>query len=418
MTAEMAIKVVNLTKTYRLYDSNLDRLKESLHPFRRKYHHEFNAISDISFEIKKGETVGIIGKNGSGKSTLLKVITGVLTPTMGNVQLNGKISALLELGAGFNPELTGIENVYFNGTLMGYGREEMHNRLDDILDFADIGEFVHQPVKTYSSGMFVRLAFALAVCVEPEILIVDEALSVGDMAFQQKCLDRLRMLKEKGITILLVTHDIMLTRNYCEYVVYLRNGSIAMVADAETAGEAYIKDVRSEIQKIVSPSENTIAKNASIRYGNSEGEITSVEAEDSVSGLPVCIESDLLVIRVLARVNKSILYPSILAQIRDFRGYILYGIYTKPDELEWIDKNGYFELRAALYLRANLQPGEYCVAISLNNVYGEMTQIILDKQVAAATFTVVPKAGERKFSGAVNLNGVWDKALSNNTCHR
>jgi len=187
MSNDIAIKAENLTKTYRLYDSNLDRLKESLHPLRRKYHHEFNALHDFNFEVKKGETVGIIGKNGSGKSTLLKIITGVLTPTSGSVTVNGRISALLELGAGFNPELTGIENVYFNGTLMGYSKEEMHAKLDDILGFADIGEFVRQPVKSYSSGMFVRLAFAVAINIDPDILIVDEALAVGDIFFQQKC---------------------------------------------------------------------------------------------------------------------------------------------------------------------------------------------------------------------------------------
>jgi ABC-type polysaccharide/polyol phosphate transport system ATPase subunit len=412
MSADIAIKVENLTKVYKLYNTPTDRLKEALSPIRRKYHHDFNALHDVSFEVKKGEAVGIIGRNGSGKSTLLKIITGVLTPTSGSVTVNGRISALLELGSGFNPELTGIENIYFNGTLMGISREEMESRLDAILAFADIGEFVHQPVKSYSSGMFVRLAFAVAVCVEPEILIVDEALSVGDMAFQQKCLERLRLLREKGVTILLVTHDIMLTRNYCEYVVYLKRGNVAMVADAETAGEAYIKDARSEMQKLVPSPEKPGVNNASMRYGSSEGEITAVEVQAKDSDLPVCVENEQLIIRIFARIEKSIMYPAIHVQVRDFRGYILYGIYTQPHELEWLEHDEYIELRAALSLNVNLQPGEYGVAVSLNNAHGELMQIILDKHVSAATFTVLPKTGGRVFNGVINLNGVWAEPVN------
>lgn len=223
--SEIAISVQNLTKVYKLYDTPFDRLKESINPFGKKYHKDFYALNDVSFEIKKGETVGIIGKNGSGKSTLLKIITGVLTPTSGNVTVNGKVSALLELGAGFNSELTGIENVYFNGTLMGYTREEMHERLDDILSFADIGEFVYQPVKTYSSGMFVRLAFAVAVNVEPDILIIDEALAVGDLRFQKKCKMKMDGFKESGKTMVLVSHSLADIRAMCSTVVYLQQGN-------------------------------------------------------------------------------------------------------------------------------------------------------------------------------------------------
>ena len=176
---ENAIIVKDVTKIYKLYDKPIDRLKESLNPFHREYHRKFYALNGLSFSVEKGQTVGIIGTNGSGKSTILKIITGVLSPTTGEVTVNGTVSALLELGAGFNMDYTGIENIYMNGSMMGFSRKEMDARLQDILDFADIGDFVNQPVKTYSSGMFVRLAFALAINVEPEILIVDEALSVG-----------------------------------------------------------------------------------------------------------------------------------------------------------------------------------------------------------------------------------------------
>lgn len=410
---DFAISVMNISKQYRLYNSPMDRLKEAMSPIRRKYHHHFHALHDVSFEVKKGETVGIIGKNGSGKSTLLKIITGVLTPTSGSVQVNGRISALLELGAGFNPELTGIENVYFNGTLMGIGREEMDSRLDEILAFADIGEFVHQPVKTYSSGMFVRLAFAISVCVNPEILIVDEALSVGDMAFQQKCLDRLNTLKEKGVTIILVTHDIMLTRNYCENVVYLQNGTVALLADAETAGEAYIRDTKAEMHNVALSTKKTSELNTSVRFGSGDGEITAVEAVALDSGLSVCAESDTLVIRICARIEKSILFPMIVVQIRDFRGYILYGIYSTAEELEWREKDDHFELRATLSMKISLQEGEYGVAVSLNNAPAEKTQIILDRHVAAATFTVLPQVGGRAIHGVVNLDAVWEKVSCN-----
>lgn len=237
---EIAIDIQNLTKTYHLYNSNKDRLKEALHPLRRKYHHDFYALKDISFSINKGETVGIVGKNGSGKSTLLKIITGVLTPTSGTVTVNGKVSALLELGAGFNPELSGIDNIYFNGTLMGYSRAEMDAKLEDIMAFADIGEFVHQPVKSYSSGMFVRLAFSVATVVDPAILIVDEALSVGDVFFQQKCYMRLKELKESGVTIVFVTHNVGDVVQFCSRGILLNNNELGYIGDSSETVKRYL----------------------------------------------------------------------------------------------------------------------------------------------------------------------------------
>lgn len=223
---DVVIKVKNLTKIYHLYDDPVDRLKEALHPIRKKYHRDFYALNDFSFEVKKGETVGIVGKNGSGKSTLLKVLSGVLTPTNGDVSVIGKISALLELGTGFNPEMTGLENVYFYGSLMGFSRKEMDIKALEILDFADIGDFVHQPVKVYSSGMFVRLAFAAAISVDPDILIIDEALSVGDLSFRNKCMDRIASMHNKGTTILFVTHDLSTLQMFCDRVVWMDSGTV------------------------------------------------------------------------------------------------------------------------------------------------------------------------------------------------
>lgn len=224
---------------YKLYESPVDRLKESFHPFRKKYHRDFFALNNISFEVKKGESVGIIGKNGSGKSTFLKILTGVLTPTEGAVTVNGKVSALLELGAAFNPELTGIENVYFSGSIMGYTKKEMDNKIDDILAFADIGEFVHQPVKMYSSGMFVRLAFANAISVDPDILIVDEALSVGDIFFQQKCHARMEKLIQNGVTIIVVSHDMPSIEKYSDTVLLLDRGQCLFMGNPNEAVHRY-----------------------------------------------------------------------------------------------------------------------------------------------------------------------------------
>lgn len=216
----------DVTKIYKIYAAQVDRMKEALHPFKKKYHKDFYALRDINFSIEPGEVVGIIGKNGSGKSTLLKILTNVLTPTSGTVSVTGRISSLLELGAGFNPEMTGRDNVYFQGTLLGLGRREMDRQLPAILDFADIGDFVDQPVKSYSSGMFVRLAFACAVNVAPDVLIVDEALAVGDAVFQRKCYEKFDAFKSAGKTILLVSHDMEAIKRLCTRAILLNNGQL------------------------------------------------------------------------------------------------------------------------------------------------------------------------------------------------
>ena len=224
MAEDIAISVNDVSKMYKLYDNPMDRLKESLGLSRKKKYKEHYALNHVSFQVHKGETVGIIGTNGSGKSTILKIITGVLSPTGGEVSVNGRISALLELGAGFNGEYSGLENVYLNGSMIGFSREEIDAKLQSILDFADIGEFIHQPVKTYSSGIFVRLAFAVAINIDPEILIVDEALSVGDVFFQAKCYRKFEEFKEMGKTILFVSHDLSSIGKYCDRVVLLNKG--------------------------------------------------------------------------------------------------------------------------------------------------------------------------------------------------
>lgn len=240
---QSAIKVSNLSKIYRLYGSPRDRLVETLNPLRKKYHQEFKALDDINFEIRKGETVGILGVNGSGKSTLLKIISGVLSPTSGQVAVNGRVSALLELGAGFNPEYTGIENIYFQGALSGLSEEQVTSRIPEIADFAEIGEFINQPVRTYSSGMFARLAFAVAINVNPDILIVDEALSVGDSMFQHKCIARMRELMTTGVTVLFVSHSIESVRALCGTAIWLEQGRVKMLGSAKEVANLYMNEI-------------------------------------------------------------------------------------------------------------------------------------------------------------------------------
>ena len=237
-----AITVKDVTKVYRLYDKPIDRLKESLSLTHKSYHKDFYALNGLSFNVEKGQTVGIIGTNGSGKSTILKIITGVLTPTTGQVDVEGKISALLELGAGFNMDYTGIENIYMNGTMMGYSRKEMDEKLQDILDFADIGDYVYQPVKTYSSGMFVKLAFAVAAHLDSEIMVMDEVLAVGDMKFQQKCLGKMSdVAGQEGRTVLYVSHNMSTIRQLCTRCVVLDQGRVIFDGDVEQAIAVYME---------------------------------------------------------------------------------------------------------------------------------------------------------------------------------
>lgn len=243
MQEQVAVRVEGLQKKYNLYNGNSDRLKEILSITGKKFHEDFYALKDINFEVKKGETFGIIGTNGSGKSTLLKLITGVANPSDGNIEVCGKISALLELGAGFNKNYTGIENIYLNGTMMGYTKKQMEDKVKRIIDFADIGDFVYQPVKNYSSGMFARLAFAVAINIEPEILIVDEALSVGDVFFQNKCYKKFEELRSQGCTVIFVSHDIGTVKQLCSRVLWIEKGKQMLVGDSTVVCNEYSNSI-------------------------------------------------------------------------------------------------------------------------------------------------------------------------------
>lgn len=259
------IEVRDLSKVYHLYNKPSDRIRETFSIRKKKYSKEHYALKNFNLKINKGESIGIVGTNGSGKSTLLKLVTGVVTPTTGTIKTDGKIAALLELGAGFNPEYTGIENIYLNGTMMGYTEEEMKKRVPDIIEFADIGEFINQPVKSYSSGMFARLAFAVSINVEPDILIVDEALSVGDTRFQVKCIDKMRELQESGTTILFVTHAIEQIKRFCTRAIWIKNGELIEDGEASQVVDLYdnfMKYGEKKIEKVNNEDEFRLPENS------------------------------------------------------------------------------------------------------------------------------------------------------------
>ena len=278
--SETVIKVENLSKIYKLYDKPIDRMKEALNVRRKKYHRDHYALKNISFEVKKGDNIGIVGTNGSGKSTLLKIITGVLSPSSGKLEVNGKISALLELGTGFNPEYTGIENIYLSGTMMGFKKTEIENKIADILKFADIGEFINQPVKTYSSGMFARLAFAVAINVEPEILIVDEALSVGDTRFQIKCMDKMKEMMEGGTTVLFVSHDTNAIRRFCNKGIWINNGIVKNIGRVNDIMDEYLDYLKLGEDREINIDRQLISEEKPFIPGNNIAEIIDFKILD------------------------------------------------------------------------------------------------------------------------------------------
>jgi len=364
---DLAIKVENLSKVYRLYDSPKARFKEALHPFGKKYHRDFYALKDVSFDVRKGETVGIIGRNGSGKSTLLKILTGVLNPSSGSYFVNGKVSSLLELGTGFNPELTGVENVYFNATLLGFSKQEIDEKLDDILAFADIGEFVYQPVKTYSSGMYVRLAFAVAINVEPDVLIVDEALSVGDAAFQMKCIDKINKMRDAGITLLFVSHDPGAVKRLCDRAILLEKGNLikegtpevvfdlynAMLAD-ENLTNTIVREISSgKVQTVSGTGEAKVEEIVMLNSNNEHANIFEVGEE--------------VTLRVKVKVYKDIERLVLGFQIKDRLGQIIFGTNTFHTRQVIEDVKEGSTIFFNIKFNMNLGPGDYSISTALVN---------------------------------------------------
>ena len=372
--SETAIKVTNVSKIYKLYDTPAARLKDALGLSRKQAYREHAALHDITLEIKKGETVGIIGTNGSGKSTLLKIITGVISQSRGEVEVAGRISALLELGAGFNQEYTGIENVYLQGTMMGFTREEIQGKMEAILEFADIGDFVHQPVKTYSSGMFVRLAFAVAINIEPEILIVDEALSVGDVFFQSKCYRKFEEFKEMGKTILFVSHDLSSITKYCDRAILLNKGVKVMEGTPKEAVDrfkmalvAQEEEKRRENSSLWKPGasgdkwRNALSVNPeTLEYGDKKAEITDFAVVDKTGKITNVIQKgEPFTIKMKVAFLEAVAEPIFAFTLKNLMGIELTGTNTMLEQQPVEPKQPGEEQSVSFTQKMTLQGGEY-----------------------------------------------------------
>lgn len=410
-----ALRVESVSKQYRIYDRPADRLKETVTRGRWKAHREFWALKDISFEIKAGTTTGIIGPNGSGKSTLLQIITGTLEPTLGSVSLEGRVSALLELGAGFNAEFTGIENIFMNAALMGLSKAETEQLLPEIASFAEIGDFLYQPLKTYSTGMYIRLAFAAAIAVNPQILIIDEALAVGDAVFQHRCTRRIKEMQANGTTILFVSHDPGAVRALCSRAILLNGGSI--VADGPPS------EVLNQYQKIIMARETEYAASATpasstaeevftfdatapnepprytFRHGNGNAEIIKVELLNTFRQKVELAETgEQLFLRMYVLFHQAVEEPVFGFLIRNRHGIHLYG--TNTD----IQHAGIGPVKAGEVIEANfsfngwLAPDNYSIAVAVHSV----DAISFDWLDGALFFQII---SESPMEGVANLDG-------------
>ncbi len=374
--SNLAVRVEHLQKVYKLYNKPTDRLKESLGLTRKKLYREHYALNDVSFQVEQGETVGIIGTNGSGKSTILKIITGVLNQTAGVVEVNGRISALLELGAGFNPEYSGLENVYLNGTMMGFPREEIHQKLDSILKFADIGDFIHQPVKTYSSGMFVRLAFAVAINIDPEILIVDEALSVGDVFFQAKCYHKFEEFKKMGKTILLVSHDLGSVSKYCDRVVLLNQGEKVDEGEPKRIVDLYKKILAGQDQPLEEGAKMHILPAGKrwqdhlqvnpqlLEYGEKKAEIIDFAIIDEAGRITNAVDKgSYCQIRMKVHFFVQVQEPIFAYTIKNLQGTEISGTNTMYEDAVIPPQNPGDEQVVTFRQKIDLQGGEYLLSL-------------------------------------------------------
>jgi lipopolysaccharide transport system ATP-binding protein len=419
MGKELAISLNNVSKCFKRYEKPIDRLKEILLP-NQSSGDNFWALNDISLDIDKGETFGIIGENGSGKSTLLQIIAGILTPSSGEVHVNGRISALLELGSGFNPEFTGTQNVFFNGRLLGLTEQEIKNRFDAIATFADIGIFIDQPVKTYSSGMFVRLAFAVAVNVQPEILIVDEALAVGDIAFQYKCMNKIKQLKNSGTTILFVSHDNSAVSFLCERSIWLSNGKVMEVGFSKQVVNRYIAYL--SIPKHNKISEINIAaknldeinaqnyqlevieniENVDQRMGNQQCQILGVGLFDSQGEQVKSLQhNQKFSLRISLCANNWIDNVLVGFNLSDRLGHHIIETNTDQEEI----RLPVLEIGTVLTLEfklemPNLRAGHYSFSVDVNNG-NEQIHELCDWIVNAVVFECI---NEKKVYGLIDVN--------------
>ena len=411
MDKNLAISVQGVSKIYKLYDKPIDRLKEAVSLTHKSYHRDFFALSAISLDVKTGETVGIIGTNGSGKSTILKIITGVLSPTTGTAEVSGNISALLELGAGFNSEYTGLENIYMNGTMMGFSREEMQRRMDDILRFADIGDFVNQPVKTYSSGMFVRLAFALAINGDPEILIVDEARSVGDVFFQAKCYRRMEEMMKNGTTILMVSHDMGSIIKYCDKVVLLNRGHFVAQGEAGKMVDLYKKILANQTDELAEAlieqkkealglpvgevhTDKSMKERMNLNpevqeYGDGRAsfeDFGTLDARGNVTNL--LLKGEMFTIRERIRFHAPIEMPIFTYTLRDKKGTDITGTNTMFEGADIKPVKDGDVYTVSFRQKMNLQGGEYLLSMSCTG-YENGEHVVYHRLYNVLSLTVI-----------------------------
>ena len=344
--SETVIKITNLVKEYKMFDRKKDRLLETILP-RYQKHTTFRALDNLNLELKKGEVLGILGKNGAGKSTLLKMITGVATPNSGTIEINGKISSLLELGAAFNPDLTGYENIYQHGQVMGLTSEEIKAKEQEIIDFADIGDHLSQPVKTYSSGMFARLAFACAINVDPDILIVDEVLSVGDMAFQLKCFKKFEQFKERGKTIIFVTHNVADVLKNCNRAIIMENGRKTFDGSVKDGVNRYKKEdvereekIQEELKKDYVIEDGEVWKDKFnqnpniIEYGNRDADVIDYGIFD-LEGNPINVfdNADTVILKSKVKFNKNVKDPIFTMTVKDYNGNDIAGTNSQIEKV-------------------------------------------------------------------------------------
>jgi lipopolysaccharide transport system ATP-binding protein len=391
------LAIQGISKVYRLFDKPSDRLKQ-LAPFVSMQPKEFWALRDITFEVGKGEIVSLIGPNGCGKSTLLQIVSGILQPTTGRVVTRGRLAALLELGAGFNPEFTGRENVFLNGEILGFSPAEIARMLPGIEEFAGIGDFIDRPVKEYSSGMYVRLAFATAIHVDPDILIVDEALAVGDAIFANRCIRKFEELKEKGVTILFVSHDLGLVKQLSHRAVFLLNGRIEAIGSPKDVIDRYIGMVLERQKSDREKSQRSTALRSSFRHGDGSSEVLDVQLvdEDGRSSL-VFLSGQLICIRIRTRYHHRTVQPMVGVLIRTRIGIDVYGTNTRVEKFNTGTVEPGQEVEVTFRFRCNLTPQQYTLTVATQNSDGSSHDWLDD----VLAFDVV---SERQAAGLVNLD--------------
>lgn len=405
MCSDVVLRVEGLTKCYRSYRSPTRRLGELLWGARAVEVGEIRALDDVSFTLRRGEIFGVIGPNGAGKSTLLQMIAGTLRPSAGRVEVTGRLTALLELGAGVDREMTGRENVFLMGGTYGIDGETIRDRMEEIIAFSGLGDFIEQPVKTYSSGMFVRLAFSVSTALDPDVLIVDEALSVGDVGFQAKCLDRLEELIQGGSSILLASHDLQLIKTYCSSAICLSEGAVIERGDPETVTERYFYLMRSGGEQADGWGLRWSSKGGSaVRFGSEKGEISAVDVK-TPSGKYIVATGDEVTVTVGGRIVDPEVTPAVSLVLRDVRGYNLYGLTALAAKggVE-IGAEGSFTARFTVPL--HLAKGQYSFTVRLEDHRTDRISTLLDKHVGVCRIAV--EGAPRQFLGAVNLFGSVD----------